>query len=261
MMGRRLGSPALVGALLTALAGFSAGVAQADRVHVAVAANFAPCLEALAPLFAEETGHHLVLSRGSTGRHFAQIKAGAPFDVFLAADSDRPTRLEDEGLIVPGSRITYAEGRLALWLPNPGPGENRTAADYLKSDDFNHLAIANPRLAPYGLAARQVLENLQLWDGLQDRLVTGQNVGQAWQFVATGNATAGLVAYPQLLGDAPPPGRWWTLDPPLHQPILQQGVVLKHAAHPTAALALLDFLQGPAAMVIMIRYGYLIPEN
>lgn len=234
---------------------------RAVEVKVAVAAGFADCLEALAPAFEDSTGHRLLISRGSTGRHYAQILSGAPFDVFLAADSSRPVLLEEDGLALPGSRFTYVEGRLVLWLPGAGPGENRTADEFLRSGEFNHLAIANPRLAPYGLAARQVLENMGLWQQLQPRLVMGQSVGQAWQFVASGNAEAGLLAYPQILAAPDTGGKWWTIDPPLHEPILQQAVALTNAEHPAAAAELLEFLKCPDAVMIMIRFGYLIPES
>ncbi|MEN8008360.1 MAG: molybdate ABC transporter substrate-binding protein [Candidatus Krumholzibacteriota bacterium] len=237
------------------------GLAHGDQVRVAVAANFVDCLEALAPAFEEATGHQLLLIRGSTGRHFAQIKSGAPFDVFLAADSERPTKLESMGLVVPGSRFTYAEGRLALWIPDAGPEDKRPVAEILEAAEFNYLAIANPRLAPYGLAAKQALENMDLWEDLRPRLVTGQSVGQAWQFVASGNAEAGFVAYPQILAAPALRGRWWKIDPPLHEPILQQAVVLKNAKSPAAGARLLEFLQGSVARLVLIKYGYLIPEN
>jgi molybdate transport system substrate-binding protein len=235
--------------------------ACAATIRVAVSANFAECCEALTSRFEAATGHRVVMSRGSTGRHYAQIRAGAPFDVFLAADSHRPTLLEDEGHAVAGSRFTYAEGRLALWLPAAGPGEDRSAASVLMSADFHHLAIANPRLAPYGLAAQQALESLELWEDLQSRLVIGQSAGQAWQFVASGNAEAGIVAYPQILAADPVRGKWWTLDAPLHAPILQQAVLLTGAESPAAAALLLDYLRSPEAALIMVRFGYLIPER
>jgi molybdate transport system substrate-binding protein len=233
----------------------------ADQILVAVAANFADCLEAMAPAFEDSTGHHLVIMRGSTGRHYAQIKSGAPFDVFLAADTLRPILLEKEGLTALGTRFTYAEGRLALWLPKADLDDHRTPREILTKGTFNHLAIANPRLAPYGLAAQQVLESMGLWEELQPRLVTGKSVGQAWQFLASGNAEAGFVAIPQIMASPSMKGRWWKLDPPLHEPILQQGVVLYDTACPTAAGQLMDFLRGPHARMIMIRFGYLIPEN
>jgi len=258
--GTSLGSFQLRG-LLPAIILVAAVNATAAEIRVAVAANFADCLEALAPAFADSTGHQLVLSRGSTGKIFAQIKAGAPFDVFLAADSRRPAQLESDGLIMPGTRFTYAEGRLVLWVPLARPEENRAPADLLRSPDFQHLAIANPRLAPYGLAAKQVLQNLGLWEGIQPHLVTGQSIGQAWQFVASGNAEAGLLAYAQVVATQPLRGKWWKIDPPLHEPILQQAVALKSTPHPEAAVQLLDFLKGPEAHMIMIRFGYLIPEN
>lgn len=237
------------------------GPTQAAEIRVAVAANFANCLEALVVRFEESSGHQLLISRGSTGKHFAQIKAGAPFDVFLAADSRHPALLEKEGLVLPGSRFTYAEGRLVLWVPSAGPEENRTPAPLLESGEFEHVAIANPRVAPYGLAARQALESLGLWEDLQPHLVTGQSIGQAWQFVASGNAAAGLLAHSQILANEPLRGKWWKLDPPLHEPILQQAVALKNAENPAGAIELLDFLKEPEARLIMIRFGYLIPEN
>lgn len=260
----RLGTslrPFLFWVLLPAIILIAAVNATAAEIRVAVAANFADCLEALAPDFADSTGHQLILSRGSTGKIFAQIKAGAPFDVFLAADSRRPAQLESEGLIMPGTRFTYAEGRLVLWVPLARPEENRAPVDLLRSPDFQHLAIANPRLAPYGLAAKQVLQNLDLWENIQPRLVTGQSIGQAWQFVASGNAEVGLLAYAQIVATQPLRGQWWKIDPPLHEPILQQAVALKNTPHPEAVVQLLNFLKGPEAHMIMIRFGYLVPEN
>ena len=237
------------------------GQVSGDEIRVAVAANYTDCLKDIATAFTDSTGHRLIISPGSTGRHYAQIKSGAPFDLFLAADVHRPALLEEDGLIVPGSRFTYAEGRLALWLPAEGPGDKRDVPDILAAAAFQHLAIANPRLAPYGLAAQQTLEYLGLWDDLKDRLVIGQSVGQAWQFVASGNAEAGLVAYPQILAAGEARGQWWKIDPPLHEPILQQAVALAAAENLQAALVFLDFLKGPQARLIMIRCGYLIPEN
>ena len=197
-MNRISGRRIFFSVLMAALASLP-GTVFGDEVRVAVASNFADCLEALAPAFEESTGHQVIISRGSTGRHFAQIQSGAPFDVFLAADSLRPTLLEEKGLIVPGSRFTYAEGRLALWIPGAGPEDKRPAADILRAAEFDHLAIANPRLAPYGLAAKQALESMGLWEDLRSRLVMGQNVGQTWQFVASGNAEMGFRTYPQII--------------------------------------------------------------
>ena len=163
----------------------------AAEVHVAVAANFATPAKQLAAPFLRETGHRVVLSSGSTGKFYAQIKSGAPFEVLLSADEATPRRLEEDGLAVPGTRFTYATGRLALWSarPNLPMGEA-----LLRKNDFQRLAIANPRLAPYGAAAQEVLEKLGLWANVRSKLVQGENIAQTFQFVSSGNAELGFVA-------------------------------------------------------------------
>ncbi len=237
------------------------GVALPDQIHVAVAANFADCLDQLGTAFEGSTGHKLIVSQGSTGKHFAQIKAGAPFDVFFAADSERPTLLEADGLTVPGSRFTYAIGRLVLWLPRAERDTSTNIIEILESSDYRHLAIANPRLAPYGLAAKQTLTSLGLWDELKQRLVMGQSVGQTWQFVATGNAQLGLVAQSQLAASEDSSGSWWNIDADLHDPIEQQAVLMLSAAENDAAKMLMDFVRGPQARLIIETYGYTVPED
>jgi len=240
------------------------GDALPDQVHVAVAANFADCLDQLGAAFEKSTGHELVVSRGSTGKHFAQITAGAPFDVFFAADSERPALLEADGLTVPGSRFTYAVGGLVLWMPRAEPGSSQSVVEVLKSPEYRHLAIANPRLAPYGLAAKQTLTSLGIWDELEPRLVMGQSVGQTWQFVATGNAQLGLVAGSQLsqwLAADNPAGSWWVIEADLHDLIEQQAVLLLSAAENVAAKKLMEFVRGPEARLIIETYGYTVPED
>jgi len=227
----------------------------AGEVRVAVAANFAATLQRLAGDFSAQTGHHVVASSASTGKHFAQISNGAAFDVFLAADSERPMLLEQRGLGVAGSRFTYARGRLVLWVPGlPSLGDAR---DYLATADFRRLAIANPRLAPYGLAAQQLLEHWQLWERLQDRLVSGENATQALQFVATGNAEAGLVALAQVLAlPAGLRGGYRLIPPELHTPIDQQALLLRDTP---AARAFVEYLGGGQAAEIVIAAGYAVP--
>ncbi len=237
------------------------GVAFPDQVHVAVATNFADCLEQLGTAFAESTGHELIISRGSTGKHFAQITAGAPFDVFFAADSERPARLEADGLTVSGSRFTYAIGGLVLWMPRADPDSSASIIEVLKSPEYRHLAIANPRLAPYGLAAKQTLTSLGIWDELEPRLVMGQSIGQTWQFVATGNAQLGFVAQSQLTVSEDSPGSWWAIDADLHDLIEQQAVLMLSAAENDAAQKLMDFVRGPQARLIIKTYGYTVPED
>ncbi|MCK9995894.1 MAG: molybdate ABC transporter substrate-binding protein [Candidatus Krumholzibacteria bacterium] len=237
------------------------GVAFPEQVHVAVAANFADCLDQLGTAFEESTGHELIVSQGSTGKHFAQIKAGAPFDVFFAADSERPALLEADGLTVSGSRFTYAVGRLVLWMPRAEPDSSTSVVEVLKSPGYRHLAIANPRLAPYGLAAKQTLISLGVWVELEPRLVMGQSVGQTWQFVATGNAQLGLVAQSQFAASENSSGSWWDIDADLHDPIEQQAVLMLSAAENAAAKMLMDFVRGPEARLIIETYGYTVPED
>lgn len=230
-------------------------IAWSGEVRVAVAANFVPTLERLAADFGERTGHRVLASSASTGKHYAQIRNGAGFDVFLAADAQRPALVEQEGLGVAGTRFTYAQGRLALWVP--GEAALPAPREYLEAARFRRLAIANPRLAPYGLAAQQVLERWQFWDRLQDRLVSGENVAQATQFVATGNAQAGLVALAQVLALAPDArGAYSPIPSGLHDPIDQQALLLRDSS---AARAFIEYLRSDAAVARIREAGYLVP--
>lgn len=238
-----------------ALALAGAPVARAGEVHVAVATNFAKTARALAGAFAAETGHRAVVSDGSTGKLYAQIVNGAPFEVFLAADAERPRRLEAEGRAVAGTRFPYALGRLVLWSPDAA---RITGADALEREDFRRLAIASPELAPYGAAARALLEQLGLWEHLQRRLVRGEDVGQAFQFVATGNAELGLVALSQVSGRG---GSQWIVPPDRYPPIEQQAVLLAPGRSDPAARAFLDFLRGDAARAQIERAGYGVPPR
>src|SRR5690606_25869413 len=184
------------------------GHVAADEVRIAVATNFAATMNALIQRFEELTEHSVLASSGSTGSHYAQIRNGAPFDAFFAADDERPQLLEEEGLIVPGSRFLYAVGRLALWSPRPDYVDEEGRV--LEAGGFRFLAIANPEVAPYGAAARDVLVARGLWDALQPRLVRGQDIGQTYQFVATGNAELGFVAWAQLARQEPEvQGSYW----------------------------------------------------
>jgi molybdate transport system substrate-binding protein len=228
------------------------GVSTAEQMRVAVASNFADALEAIARRFESASQHRVTLSAGSTGKLYAQIRNGAPFDALFGADVRRPQLLEQEGVAVPGSRFTYAVGRLVLWSPR---------ADYvdpqgrvLQRGAFRHLAIANPVLAPYGKAAQQVLQALSLWEALGGRLVRGENIGQTFQFVSTGNAELGFVAWSQIIRPGHPlGGSLWRVPQALYNRIEQQAVLLqdKPAAH-----EFLVFVRSDEALKIIQDYGY-----
>lgn len=238
---------------LTAL--FTLNSAWADQVQVAVAANFTAPIQALAKDFKKDTGHTLVASYGSTGQFYAQINNGAPFDVFLAADDSTPAKLEQEKAIVPGSRFTYAIGTLALWSPKAGYVDDK--GEVLRKNDFKHLSIANPKAAPYGLAATQVLEQLKLTDATRAKLVEGQNITQAYQFVSTGNAELGFVALSQIYKDGKvSEGSAWIVPANLHEPIRQDAVILSKGQDNPAAKALVDYLKTPKAAAVIKSYGY-----
>lgn len=229
---------------------------RADSVRVATAANFAPTVEALAADFRRQTGHRLLISTGSTGKLYAQIVHGAPFDVLLAADADRPRRLERDGRLVAGTRFVYARGRLVLWSRDPGRVDDGGAV--LAGDDFRRIAIANPRTAPYGAAARAVLERLGHWPRLSARVVQGEDIGQTFQFVATGNAELGFVAGAQLRRHERA-GSSWVVPEDLYPPVDQEAGLLAGAAHGTAARRFLEFLRSDEARAIIARDGYSLP--
>ncbi|HEY6453362.1 MAG TPA: molybdate ABC transporter substrate-binding protein [Steroidobacteraceae bacterium] len=244
-----------IGVVLLALA---AGPLHAAELHVAVAANFFGPLKQLAPLFRQASGHELIISSGSSGQLYTQIEQGAPFDVFLSADIDKPRRLEQEGFAVPGSRFTYAVGSLVLWSEKPaligGSGK------VLQSGHYRMIAVANPQTAPYGTAAQQVLTAMGLWERLnrEHRVVIGENITQTWQFAASGNVDLAFVALSQVIG----PGgaisnAGWPVPQTLYAPIEQGAVILAHSPQRAAAEAFMRWLRSaPAALAIIRSAGY-----
>ncbi|WP_296185456.1 molybdate ABC transporter substrate-binding protein [Pseudomonas sp. UBA1879] len=241
--------------LAIAFAALSASSVFADEVQVAVAANFTAPIQAIAKDFEKDTGHTLVASFGATGQFYTQIKNGAPFEVFLAADDTTPAKLESEGETVNGSRFTYAVGTLALWSAKEGYVDDK--GEVLKNNHYQHLSIANPKAAPYGLAATQVLEKQHLTEATQAKIVEGQSIAQAYQFVQTGNAELGFVALSQVYKDGKlTSGSAWIVPANLHEPIKQDAVILNKGKDNAAAKALMDYLKGPKAAAVIKSYGY-----
>jgi molybdate transport system substrate-binding protein len=241
--------------LLVTLAASSSGMALADEVQVAVAANFTAPIQAIAKDFEKDTGHKLLAAFGATGQFYTQIKNGAPFEVFLSADDTTPAKLESENETVKGSRFTYAVGTLALWSAKEGYVDDH--GQVLKDGTFAHLSIANPKAAPYGLAATQTLDKLGLTGSTKARIVEGQSIAQAYQFVQTGNAELGFVALSQVFKDGKlTGGSAWIVPANLHEPIKQDAVILSKGKDNPAAKALMDYLKGPKAAAIIKSYGY-----
>jgi molybdate transport system substrate-binding protein len=231
------------------------GTAHAGDVQVAVAANFAGPMEKLAEQFQKDTGHKAVIASGATGKFYAQIRNGAPFEVLLSADDETPARLEAEGQVVAKSRFTYAVGRLVLWSAKANYVD--AAGAVLKTGAFTHLAIANPKTAPYGAAATAVIDKLGLTARLQPRLVQGENIAQAFQFASTGNAELGFVAQAQVWRDGKfTAGSGWIVPATMHAPIRQDAALLTRGAKNPAAQALLDYLRTDKAKALIRAYGY-----
>lgn len=230
---------------------------HAGEVQVAVAANFTEPAKQIAAEFARDTGHLAKLSFGATGKFYAQITNGAPFDLLLAADDSTPARLEREGHAVTSSRFTYAVGTLVLWSSKANFVD--AGGEVLKSGQFNKLSIANPKTAPYGAAAVEMLKKLKLLEAVQPKFVQGENISQTLQFVSTGNADLGFVALSQVFQDGRiTGGSAWIVPAEMHDPILQDAVILKRGENNPAAGALQAYLKGDKARAIIRRFGYAI---
>ena len=241
--------------LACAVALLATVAARAAEVQVAVASNFTGPMQRIAAIFEAETGHKALLSFGSTGAFYAQIRNGAPFQLLLSADDETPARLEREGATVAGSRFTYAIGRLVLWSAQPGVVDDK--GEVLRRSGEGRIALANPRLAPYGSAAIEALTALGLLQSLQPRFVQGENIAQTYQFAATGNAQLGFVSMSQVMVDGKlAKGSGWVVPASLHRPIRQDAVVLAAGKNNAAAAALAAYLQGDKARAIIRSFGY-----
>ena len=232
--------------------------AFAGEVRAAVASNFAAPMERIVALFQKESGHTVNVSLGSSGKLYAQIAAGAPFDVMLAADDEIPKRLIQDGLAVGGTRFDYAFGKLVLWSAQPDFVDAK--GKVLRNGIYNKLAIADFKLAPYGMAAKQTLEKLALWNGMQRRLVKGENITQTYQFAVTENAELAFIALSQIMRDGKiTQGSWWIVPEELHRPIRQSAVLLAAAKDQAAAQDFLSFLKGKKAAAVIRGFGYELP--
>jgi molybdate transport system substrate-binding protein len=241
--------------LLPAWLFFMAGALHAAEAQVAVAANFAEPIKAIAAVLEKTTGHTLKITVGSTGRLYAQIRNGAPFDVMLAADANAPAQLEADGVAQPGSRFTYATGKLVLWSADAAKVDTQGAV--LKTSGFRKLAIANPKTAPYGAAAVETMDKLGLAGTLSPKLVQGESIGQTYNFAFTGNAEIAFVAMSQVLeGGRLKGGSMWVVPQNLYAPIRQDAVLLKRGANNEAAVALMQLLKSPNIQDLIRSYGY-----
>ena len=242
-------------AIFFGLTGAIASCALADEVQVAVAANFTAPMQQIAAQFERDTGHKATLAFGATGKFYAQIINGAPFEILLSADDETPAKLEKDGQGVAGSRFTYAIGTLVLWSANPTLVDAK--GEILKTGDFKHLALANPKTASYGTAAVEAMSKLGLFSTLQPRIVQGENIAQTHQFILTGNAELGFVALSQVFKDGKiTGGSAWIVPANLYQQIQQDAVLLAKGKDKPAASALLAYLKGDKAKTIIKSYGY-----
>jgi molybdate transport system substrate-binding protein len=233
---------------------------SAEPLTIAVASNFVSTAEELVDQFMESTGHEVRISPGSTGKLYAQISNGAPYDIFLSADAERPALLEAKGLGIAGTRETYAIGSLVLWSVD-SQFSGSECRSFLRNPGSGHLAIANPATAPYGAAAKDYLLGAQLWEGVEPRLVFGENISQTLQFVASGNAAVGLIANSQLVDPRLPRATCvWVVPQSAHRPLEQQALLLQRAAGNTVAMTFLEFLTSAAAQKTILRHGYAVPE-
>jgi len=245
-------------AAVAALCALTSSPVFAGEINAAVASNFSAPMKQIVTLFEQQSGDTVKLSFGSTGKFYAQIKNGAPFDVFIAADTATPQRLEEEGMTVNGSRFIYALGKLVLWSARPNFVDDQGRV--LRKGDYEKLAIADPKLAPYGMAAKQTLGKLAMWNSIIDKLVMGENITQAYQFVATGNAELGFVSLSQVMRDGKvSTGSWWLVPSNMYKPIRQSAVLLSGAKDKAAAQAFLDFLKSKKAAAVILSYGYALP--
>lgn len=233
------------------------GQSFAEQINVAVASNALAAIKVISLEFEKQTGHSVRVSSGSTGKLYAQIVHGAPYDIFLAANEREPSKLEQSHLIVPDSRFTYALGKLVVWSPDNTLLQSVDINKALSSKSVMRIAIANPKIAPYGLAAKQTLQNLGAWDSSQIKLIRGENISQTYQYVVTGNAQIGFVAKSQINATTKHKGSYWDVPEEFYAAIRQQAVLLSRAQHNAAAIQFIEFMKSTRVKDILIgQFGY-----
>lgn len=235
-------------------------IAKAATVKLAVATNFTDAMKQIATAFEQDTGHQSKVSYASSGKLFAQIQHGAPYDVFLSADTDKPVQLAQKQLAIGSSRFTYAQGQLVLWAPGLSLVTSNIQST-LSEAKFAHFAIANAKLAPYGVAAMETLKTMGVYQTLKPKLVQGENIGQTYQYIHSRNAQMGFVAYAQLIKTGHHKGDdYWIVDNQWHAPIEQTAILLTQAKNSDAAKAFMRYLQSPKAKAIIKAFGYNTPD-
>jgi molybdate transport system substrate-binding protein len=249
-----LRKPAVLLSMVLACTLGIAAPAQGDDISVAVAANFTAPMQQIAPAFEKETGHKIVASYGATGKFYAQIKNGAPFEILLAADNETPAKLIQDNVAVGGSQFTYAIGKLVLWSAKPAVVDDK--GEVLKKGGFDHIAIANPKLAPYGAAGMETMKALGVYDALQPKFVMGENIAQTHQFIRSGNALLGFVALSQVLKDGKIEGSVWMVPARLYQPIRQDAVILDKGKGKPAVQAFMQYMKSKKAQAVIKSFGY-----
>lgn len=249
----------VISGVLCVLLGMVAQMVSAGEVNAAVAANFTEPMRLIVAEFQKETGNTVKLSFGSSGKLYSQTKEGAPFDVFVSADMKHPDLLQEEGLAVKGTSFIYALGKLVLWSAQPGYVDDK--GEVLRKVNYSKLAYADPRLAPYGKAARETLDELGLWNGVQAKMVTGESIAQTYQFIESGNAELGFVSLSLITKDGTvSKGSYWVVPSHMYSPIRQSAVLLSVAKDNVAAQAFLAFLKSEKAVMIIRRFGYELPS-
>ncbi len=246
--------------LIAAVISFNSGVSVADTAKIAVAANFTKTIEKIGEAFTEQTGHKVKFAFGPTGKLYAQIKNGAPYDLFFGADERRPLKTIEDGIGMQSSYFVYAQGQIALYSAKHPVKES--ALQVLQKAEFRHLAMANPKTAPYGERAEAFLKSQGLYETVKPKIVNGESIGNAFQYVVTGNAEIGFVALSQLVDPQSPlynKGEYWVVPQEQYQPIKQGAVLLKRAENNPAALAFVEFMKTPAALDIIRSFGYATP--